>query len=369
MSRTRILKRRDPIRIGFLPLSDCAPLVYAHEAGLFEKYEVDVELQRERRWADLRDKVVHGELDAAHAPVTLPFLSNIGMESDPCACVSGLVLSLQGNAITLSRQLWDQGVRGAPDLRDRVFEHWGRRTFTFAVPFPMSTQYILLRQWLASGGLMPESQVRIVIVPPEQMFPTLKLGYIDGYCVGEPWASVAADAGVGVPVATSAELAPWHPEKVLMVRQSFAQGSAAEHERVIAALLDACSFCDQPGNQKIVRTMLAEPRYVNAPLDCFNETAEQISNLSQAVPPVSGHASFHRHQANDPSDDKAAWVMDHLSELIAQSSFRPAEMGRSPTLTNVFRRDIYLRARKLVAEQASVVRTLAEEFQAKAMNG
>jgi ABC-type nitrate/sulfonate/bicarbonate transport system substrate-binding protein len=328
-----------------------------------------VELQRERSWADLRDKVVNGDLDAAHAPATLPFLSNIGMESDPCACVSGLVLSLQGNAITLSRQLWDEGVRGAPDLRDRIFQHWGRRTFTFAVPFPISTQYILLRQWLASGGLMPESQVRIVIVPPEQMFPTLKLGYIDGYCVGEPWASVAADAGVGVPVATSAELAPWHPEKVLMVRQSFAQGRASEHERLIAALLEACAFRDRPENQVVIRTILAEPRYVNAPLDCFTETPAQTSGFSQAVPPVSGHASFQKHQANDPSDDKAAWVMDHLRDLIAQSSFRPPGVGRSPVLTNVFRRDIYLRAKALVAEQASVVRHMADEIQAKVVNG
>src|SRR5438045_4943564 len=100
MSRVRIdvLRRREPLRVGFLPVSDCAPVVYAHEAGLFDKYGLDVDLQREGSWAGIRDKVIQGELDAAHAPATLPFLSNIGLESDPCACVSAIVLSLQGNA-------------------------------------------------------------------------------------------------------------------------------------------------------------------------------------------------------------------------------------------------------------------------------
>src|SRR5271166_977926 len=103
MSRNRlgILKRREPLQVGFLPLFDCAPLVYALEGGLFAKYELDVELRRENSWASLRDRLVNGDLDAAQAPATLPFLANLGLESDPCECVSGLILSLQGNAITL----------------------------------------------------------------------------------------------------------------------------------------------------------------------------------------------------------------------------------------------------------------------------
>src|SRR5690348_18428755 len=98
MSRARleVLRRKEPLRIGFLPVSDCAPLVYAAEAGLFEKFGLEVQLQREPSWAGLRDKVIGGDLDADNAPSTLPFLANLGLESDPCACVSGMVLSLQG---------------------------------------------------------------------------------------------------------------------------------------------------------------------------------------------------------------------------------------------------------------------------------
>ena len=119
------------MRVGFLPVSDCAPLVYAQEAGLFPKYELDVQLQREMSWANVRDKVIQGELDAAHAPATLPFLTTAGLEADPCACVSGLVLSLQGNAITISSRLWDQDVRDAQSLRQEIYKHWGKRTYTF----------------------------------------------------------------------------------------------------------------------------------------------------------------------------------------------------------------------------------------------
>src|SRR5260370_28874252 len=132
MSRVRlqILRRKEPLRIGFLAVSDCAPLVEAYEAGLFEKYGLEVQLQRETRWAEVRDKVIYGDLDAAHAPATLPFLANLGIESDPCACVTGLVLSLQGNAITISSELWEAGVRDAVTLREQIYRHWRKRTFT-----------------------------------------------------------------------------------------------------------------------------------------------------------------------------------------------------------------------------------------------
>src|SRR4029077_20609990 len=103
-------------------------------------------------------------------------------------------------------------------------------------------------------GIIPGVEIRLVTIPPAQMFPTLTLGYIDGYCVSEPWNSIAVQAGVGVCVATSADLAPFHPEKVLMVRQSFAAGRPEEHERLLAASLEACAFCAQPAN----RTLLSE---------------------------------------------------------------------------------------------------------------
>ncbi len=354
MSRVRlqILRRKEPLRVGFLAVSDCAPLVYAYEAGLFEKYGLEVQLQRETSWANVRDKVIYGELDAAHAPATLPFLANLGIESDPCACVSGLVLSLQGNAITISRQLWDEGVQDAASLRERIYRNWGKRTFTFGVVFSLSSQEILLRRWLASAGIVPEAEVRIVAVPPAQMFPTLKLGYIDGYCVGEPWTSVAVQAGVGMCVATSAQLAPLHPERVLMVRQSFALGRADEHERMLAALLESCAFCDQAENRPVLGEMLAHPQYVNAPAECVRAgLVTPLGSDESRIDTLQGLAIFYRHNANEPSDDKARWIMDRLYELLKQDVFRAKIPGRTPVLKNVFRKDIFERAKAVMLEE------------------
>jgi ABC-type nitrate/sulfonate/bicarbonate transport system substrate-binding protein len=339
--------------MGFLAVSDCAPLVYAHEAGLFASYGLEVELSRENGWAALRDKVISGELDAAHAPATLPFLANLGVESDPCACVSAMVLNLHGNAITISRQIWERGVRDAASLRDLIFRSWKKRTFTFGVLFPYSCQHILLRQWLQSGGINPETHVRIVPVPPTQMFPTMKLGYLDGFCAGEPWTSVAVHAEVGVCVATSSELAPLHPEKVLMVRQSFAIGRAEEHERMIAALLEACAFCDEPLNRAPFSEMLAHPHYVNAPAESLRAGLVGPFNFdAHRSEPYPDLNIFHQHGANEPTEAKAAWIMDRLYELFELESAKLAHYPRTPVLKNVFRPDIFQRAKALTLKRA-----------------
>jgi ABC-type nitrate/sulfonate/bicarbonate transport system substrate-binding protein len=345
-----MFRMKEPLRVGFLPVSDCAPLVVAHETGLFAKYDIEVELVRETSWASIRDKVIEGELDAAHAPAALPFLANLGVESDPCACISGLVLSLQGNAITVSRPLWDDGVRDAQSLRESIYKSWSKRTYTFAVAFPYSSPYFLLRQWLKSVGIVPGIEVRIVVVPPAQMFPTLKLGYIDGFCAGEPWTSVAVQAAAGVCVATSADLAPLHPDKVLMARLSFATGRAEEHDRLLAALLEACAFCDLPENRPLIGDILAHPQYVNAPADCLSPgSIGPFGPGSRFVQTGLALNIFHRHYANDPSDDKALWIMSHLYEFVADGVFKNQSAGRTPALKNIFRRDLYTQAAKLAA--------------------
>lgn len=351
------------MQIGFLAVSDCAPLVYAYEAGLFEKYGLEVQLQRETSWANVRDKVIYGELDAAHAPATLPFLANLGIESDPCACVSGLVLSLQGNAITISRDLWEQGVRDAAGLREKIYQSWGKRTFTFGVVFSLSSQEILLRRWLVSAGILPDVDIRIVAVPPAQMFPTLKLGYIDGYCVGEPWASVAVQAGLGMCLATSAELAPLHPERVLMARQSFASGRAEEHERMIAALLEACAFCDLPEHGPLLGEMLSHRQYVNAPAECVRAGLVRIAGDDPHTQGLQGRSVFHRYNANEPSDDKARWIMERLYELLHQDVFRSKNPGRTPVLKNVFRKDIFAKAKATMLDEQKQANSEAQLYE------
>jgi ABC-type nitrate/sulfonate/bicarbonate transport system substrate-binding protein len=169
----------------------------------------------------------------------MPVAATLGLNSVACDCLTALVLNLNGNAITLSADLWNRGVRDAATLQAEIARTRGEKTFTFGVVYSFSSHNYLLRNWLAAAGIQPDRDVRIVVVPPAQMVPNLKAGHLDGFCVGEPWNSVAVRAGEGCVVAVSAELDPLHPEKVLMVRRDFAERHAPEHLALIAALLEA----------------------------------------------------------------------------------------------------------------------------------
>lgn len=363
---TEIWERNRPLQVGFIPDLDCAPLVIAHESGLFQKYEVRVELRRETRWTSIRDKIVNGELDAAHAPATLPFIIDLGIESDQCASVVALVMSLQGNAITVSRELWEKGIRDAAGLRDEIFQNWGRRTYTFGVVFPFSPPFFLLRNWLKQGGILPGIELRVVVVPPAQLFPMLKLGYIDGFCGGEPWTSLAVDSQSGRTLATSADIAPLHPEKVLMMRHDFARNRASEHERLIAALLEAAAFCDQPKNRPMISEILSRAEYVNASVSCLEAGFSGPSGV-KSVPHgrISGASVFHRLQANDPTDSKAAWITDCLYQLMDESKLPMRFMNRTPVIRNLFRRDIFQRARALMQSQTDKLSAEADAYSAQ----
>jgi len=346
--KLKVVRKVRPLRVGFLPVNDCAPLAVALEYGFFKKYGLNVELQREPSWRELHDKLIYQEMEAAHAPGALPFLINLGVTPARWPCVTGMVLSLQGNAITLSKELWDDGVRDASSLGERISSDRGKRTYAFAVDLPFSSEYFLLCQWLRAGGLVPLSQVRILKVPPAEMFPMLKLGYIDGYCVGEPWTSLAVQAGAGMCVSTSAVLAPVHPEKILLVREEFSRRRAEEHERLIAALLEACAFCDQPENRKELCELLAQPQYVNAPIECLQ--AGLIGPLAPEASrfhPLHGLNIFSRYKANDPTAARAAWISGQLHRYFGWRQ-------RPHWLNDIFRRDIYLKAVKLTSKAKRV---------------
>ena len=324
----------------------------AHELGLFQKYGLRVRLHRELGWATIRDKVIYGELDAAHALAAMPVAATLGLGSIQCECVTGLVLNLHGNAITLSNELRARGVRDGASLREAILSLRHEKTFTFGAVAPYSSHFFLLRQWLEKSGIHPERDVRMVIVPPPQMAANLKAGHLDGFCAGEPWNSVAVQARAGWCVATSAELAPGHPEKVLMVRRDFADKRADEHTALLAALLEACEFCDQPENHDRLIATLIRPEYAGVTEVALRRgIAGEFDFGHGRVRRVRDFAIFHRHGANEPSAEKAAWVLQQMRETVTgleRSSFNAA-LGR-----RVFRTDIFEKASQLRASAENV---------------
>src|SRR5580692_6268883 len=299
------------LRLGFVPLTDCAPLVLARELGLYQKYGLRVELSRELGWATIRDKIIHHELDAAHALAAMPMAATLGLGSIPCDCLTALILNLNGNAITLSNDLWKRGVRDGKTLRAEIIRSRREKTLTFGIVFPFSSHRHLLRRWFASHGIDSERDVRIVVVPPPQMVTNLKAGHLDGFCVGEPWNSVAVQSRVGWIVATSSELDSQHPEKVLMVRGDFAAKRHAEHIALIAALIEACEYCDQPENHAEMIAVLARPEYVGVAETALRHGIDGKLDLGRGVERVvRDFCVFHHDNANEPSSDKAAWVFN-----------------------------------------------------------
>ena len=333
------------LRVGFVPLTDCAPLVMAQELGLFQKYGLRVELSRELGWATIRDKIIHGELDAAHALAAMPMAATLGLGSVACECVTGFVLNLNGNAITLSNDLWNRGVRDGKTLRAEIIRSRPEKKFTFGAVFPFSSHRHLLQRWFSAHGIDPERDVRIVIVPPPQMVANLQAGHLDGFCVGEPWNSVAVQSRAGWIAATSSELEPLHPEKVLMVRGDFAERCHAEHIFLIAALLEACEFCDQPENHRQIIETLAQPEFVGVSEASLRHGIDGEIDFGHGTERVvRDFCIFHQAGANEPSGDKAAWVL----ELIRSSGF-----CKDPSTINfamarkIFRSDIFEEANTL----------------------
>ena len=331
--------RGDKLRVGFVPLTDCAPLVMAQELGLFKKYGLRVELSRELGWATIRDKIIHRELDAAHALAAMPVAISLGLGCVACDCVTGLVLNLNGNAITLSNDLWQRGVRDGKTLRAEITKSHREKTFTFGVVFPFSSHRHLLRRWFSAHGIDSERDVRIVVVPPPQMVANLKAGHLDGFCAGEPWNSVAVESRAGWIAATSSELDALHPEKVLMMRSDFAAKRNKENLALIAALLEACEFCDQPENHAEMAAILARPEFIGVSKTVLRRGISGEMDFGHGIDKVMrDFCIFHRDGANKPSGDKAAWVFD----LIRSSGLcKDATSINFTFAKKIFRSDIF----------------------------
>jgi ABC-type nitrate/sulfonate/bicarbonate transport system substrate-binding protein len=337
--RVKESPRGGPIRIGFVPLCDCAPVAMAHELGLFTAQGLRVELSREVGWATIRDKLVMRDVEAAHAPAAMVLGISLGLGSFKVPCVTALVLNIHGNAITLSNRLWQAGVRDAASLRDYIRSNRNGSMLTFGVAFSCSSHNFLLQKWLRAGGLDPEREVNVVVVPPPQMAANLKSCNLDGYCVGEPWNSVAVVQRAGWVAATSSDIALRHPEKVLLVRADFAESRHDEHRRLIAALREACEFCEQPGNRERVARTLAAPKYLNTSKEALRRSLSGPFKFSQErVEPVPGFHVFAGSEVNEPSPDKAAWVRDSLVESGVLPKSNGLDQNR---LASMFRLDLF----------------------------
>ena len=251
------------IRVGFIPLTDCASVVMAAVKKFDEKYGIKITLSKESSWASVRDKLVSGELDAAHVLYGLVYGLQLGVSGPQHDMAMLMTLNHNGQAITLSNQLKAAGVTDAASLKKSV-DASPKGTYTFAQTFPTGTHAMWLYYWLANAGIHPFNDVRNVVVPPPQMVMNMKIGNMSGYCVGEPWNQRAILDGIGFTAATTQEIWPDHPEKILGTTSAWVAANPNTARALTAAVLEASRWIDTSDANRIATAQaIAGRAYIN----------------------------------------------------------------------------------------------------------
>ncbi len=251
------------VKIGFIPLTDCAPIVVAAEMGFDKKYGIKITPSKEASWAAIRDKTVNGELHAAHVLYGLVYGVQLGIGGQQKDMAVLMTLNHNGQGITLANQLKEKGVKDGRSLK-RLLDN-ENRDYTFAQTFPTGTHAMWLNYWLAANGINPIKDVKTIVVPPPQMVANMRIGNMDGYCVGEPWNARAIYDKVGYTVATSQDIWVDHPEKVLGTTAEFVAKNPNTSRAMIMAILDACRYIEATENRAKVAKLISGKAYVNAP--------------------------------------------------------------------------------------------------------
>ena len=249
------------VRVGFIPLTDCASVVVASAMRFDEKYGIKIVLSKEASWAAVRDKLVNGELDAAHVLYGLVYGLQLGIGGPKTDMSVLMTLNHNGQAITLSNQLKSKGATTGEALKKLVDSE--KRDYTFAQTFPTGTHAMWLYYWLASHGINPLTDVKTITVPPPQMVANMRVGNMDGYCVGEPWGARAIADKIGFTAVTTQDIWKDHPEKVLGCTAAFVQKNPNTARALIMAVLEASKYIDTLANRPTVTKLIAEKSYVN----------------------------------------------------------------------------------------------------------
>ncbi|MFL9877871.1 CmpA/NrtA family ABC transporter substrate-binding protein [Herbaspirillum rhizosphaerae] len=261
---------KEEVKIGFIPLTDCASVVMASVLGFDKKYGIKIVPSKEASWAGVRDKLTNGELDAAHVLYGLIYGVQMGIGGQKKDMAVLMSLNNNGQAITLSKKIADKGgVDGASLAKLMQTE---KREYTFAQTFPTGTHAMWLYYWLAANGINPMKDAKVITVPPPQMVANMRVGNMDGFCVGEPWGHRAIVDGVGITATTTQDIWKDHPEKVLGTSLDFVKKNPNTCRAMMAAILDASKWIDASlANKNKMAEVIADKSYVNTSKDVIDQ--------------------------------------------------------------------------------------------------
>ncbi|MBY7814970.1 ABC transporter substrate-binding protein [Vibrio fluvialis] len=370
----------EDLKFGFIKLTDMAPLAVAYEKGFFEDEGLYVTLEAQANWKVLLDRVIDGELDGAHMLAGQPLGATIGIGTK-AEVITAFSMDLNGNAITVSNDTWEQMKPFLSKENDGKIVHPIKadalkpvvqqyrdqgKPFNMGMVFPVSTHNYELRYWLAAGGINPgyyapqsgdnsgqlKADVLLSVTPPPQMPATMEAGTIKGYCVGEPWNQQAVFKGIGVPVVTDYEIWKNNPEKVFGVSKAWAEKYPNTHIRVVKALIRAAHWLDENNNanRSEAVAMLSKSQYVGADKEVIANsmtgTFEYEKGDKREVPDFN---VFFRHNATYPYYSDAIWYLTQMRRW-GQIADAKSDDWYMDIAKEVYRPDIYQQAAESLIE-------------------
>lgn len=352
--KTKESPEETDINIGFIALSDCAPLAVAKEKGFFSAEGLEVKLHRETSWANIRDKVSAGVFDAGHMLAPMPIAATLNLDGLHTPMLTALSLSLGGNAITVSKALYEKLSVFSADLSKPLAsvqalkkllvqnQAENRPILTLAHVFPFSCHNYLLRYWLASTGIDPDKDVRLVVIPPPLMVKALAAGQIDGFCVGEPWNTQAIVQGIGAALCIGTDIWQGCPEKVLGVTQQWAAQCPNTHQALLRALLKSAIWLEKSENRAEASAILIENGYVPVQPDMLKTLSSGEFQFCADRPAVAvpDFCVFYRYAATFPWLSHADWL---ISQMQRWGQIPPL-MATEPLPGQVYRPDLYRQA-------------------------
>jgi nitrate/nitrite transport system substrate-binding protein len=347
------------MRFGMIALTDCAPIVMAHELGYFKKFGIESTVSKEASWAVIRDKLSLGENHATHMLIGMPLASTMGLAGSPVKpMVIPWLLNRNGQAITLNNKLKQAGVKDPKALKPLVDKAKAAGDpMSFAMTFPPGTHAMWMRYWLASGGIHPDKDVSLITIPPPQMVANMKVDKMDGFCVGEPWNNRAIVDNIGFTATTTQAMWKDHPEKVCAFTEEFATKNPKTVKAVLKGLQLASAHLDNMSNRPAAAEIISRPTYINCPPAIILERLLGKYNYGDGrIEQDPNYMIYSDRQCNYPQPVYAKWWL---------TQFRRWGMVKGAPDYNgvakkVMRTDIYLEAMKemgvtpKITEQTSV---------------
>jgi nitrate/nitrite transport system substrate-binding protein len=333
------------LKFGMIALTDCSSIVIAHEKGLFKNYGIESVVSKGANWAAIRDSLASGDIQGTHMLIGMPLASTMGLAGSPKRpMIIPWMINRNGQAITLDIKYKQMGVKNATDMASLAFE--GRdqgKALTFAMTFPPGTHAMWMRYWLGSGGINPDKDVALITIPPPQMVANMKVGKMDGFCVGEPWNARSVAEKIGYTVITTQQLWKDHPEKVCAFTEEFTEKNPKSVKAVLKALHEASVWLDDLKNRPEACEIVGRPTYINCdPKAILGRMLGDHDYGDGRVEKDPNYMIFSQRNCNYPSKAYAKWFMSQYRRWGMTTGAPDYEAIAS----RVMRSDLYTEAMK-----------------------